>query len=110
MHIATTARALATAALILFAACGGKGSNEGAQSPTEAPAAAPGEPSAAQPMTREDCEKQGGRVAGDIGDGKIQCNEGEKELGRVTLGIEGGVCCAPSGGGAAPAAGGGGGW
>ena len=101
MHFVTTARALATAALILFAACGGKGSNEGAQAPAESPSTAPAEPAA--PMTREDCEKQGGRVAGDIGDGKIQCNEGEKELGRVTFGIEGGVCCAPSGPGAAPA-------
>ncbi len=43
-----------------------------------------------------ECEALGGQVRGDIGDGQIQCAAGERELGRVSVGIEGGVCCAAS--------------
>lgn len=46
-------------------------------------------------MSPDDCTAKGGRVKGDIGDGKVRCDEGERELGRVNTGIEGGVCCAP---------------
>lgn len=99
------AGAALVSALAAASACGGstKADETGAQPPTQTPtepAPAPVEPTPAQaaPISREECESQGGRVAGDIGDGKIQCNPGERELGRVTLGIEGGLCCAPGGG------------
>ncbi len=39
------------------------------------------------------CECIGGYVKGDIGDGKVACAEGERELERVQQGIEGAVCC-----------------
>lgn len=55
----------------------------------------PTEPEAVEPLTPEQCTARGGQVRGDIGDGTIACAEGERELGRVRLGIEGGVCCAP---------------
>lgn len=45
------------------------------------------------PNTPAHCECLGGYVKGDIGDGKVACNEGEKELERVQQGIEGAVCC-----------------
>ncbi len=45
-------------------------------------------------MSPEECTSQGGKVKGDIGDGKVACSEGERELGKVKTGIEGGVCCA----------------
>ena len=56
------------------------------------PASSGTEPSPA--ITPEECTKLGGQVRGDIGDGQIKCAEGERELGRVATGIEGGVCCA----------------
>ena len=45
------------------------------------------------PNTPEHCECLGGYVKGDIGDGRVACNEGEKELERVDQGIEGAICC-----------------
>lgn len=39
------------------------------------------------------CECIGGYVKGDIGDGKVACTDGERELERVRQGIEGAVCC-----------------
>jgi hypothetical protein len=45
-------------------------------------------------MEPDQCTAQGGQVRGDIGDGKIACAEGERELGRVRQGIEGAICCA----------------
>lgn len=47
-------------------------------------------------LSPEQCTQQGGEVRGDIGDGRIACAEGERELGRVPLGIEGSICCAPA--------------
>jgi hypothetical protein len=47
-------------------------------------------------MEPGDCTAQGGEVRGDIGDGKIACAAGERELGRVNQGIEGAICCAPA--------------
>jgi hypothetical protein len=46
-------------------------------------------------LTPEQCTRKGGEVRGDIGDGQIACARGERELGRVPLGIEGSICCAP---------------
>ena len=45
------------------------------------------------PLTQEQCSCLGGQVRGDIGDGQVRCQDGERELGRVRVGIEGGVCC-----------------
>lgn len=46
-------------------------------------------------MAPEECTAKGGQVKGDIGDGKVACDEGHRDLGRVNQGIEGAVCCAP---------------
>lgn len=75
--------------LVFVAACGGskQPAPTGPSPSTEAPA-----PTA---MSPEECTAQGGQVKGDIGDGKVACNEGDRDLGRVNQGIEGAVCCAP---------------
>ena len=80
---------LTIAVALLAAACGGK-----TQAPAHHPgtSAPPAEPAAA--MTPEECTAKGGQVKGDIGDGKVACNEGDRDLGRVNQGIEGAVCCA----------------
>jgi hypothetical protein len=102
----------ALAAASTLAGCGGSRSSDGETPKTEtAPEATP--PGSPEPITQEACQAQGGRIAGDIGDGKVKCNEGEKEVGRVQLGIEGSLCCVPAGTEeptAGGAAGGGGGW
>jgi hypothetical protein len=102
----------ALAAASTLAGCGGSRSSDGETPKTEtAPEATP--PGSSEPITQEACQAQGGRIAGDIGDGKVKCNEGEKEVGRVQLGIEGSLCCVPAGTDeptAGGAAGGGGGW
>ena len=46
------------------------------------------------PVTPEQCTCLGGEVKGDIGDGQVRCDDGQRELARVATGIEGGVCCA----------------
>ncbi len=48
-------------------------------------------------LTPVQCSYRGGEIRGDIGDGKIACEAGERQLGRVPLGIEGSICCAPAG-------------
>jgi hypothetical protein len=96
--------AMFTALVSALVACGGASKEEAAApAPTTEPAPAgdQADPAAASPITAEDCERQGGRVVGDIGDGKVACPPEEKTLGRVAIGIEGGVCCAPAGAGAA---------
>lgn len=46
------------------------------------------------PLTKEQCECNGGRVNGSMGGGnQAHCAAGETELARVRLGIEGGWCC-----------------
>jgi hypothetical protein len=45
------------------------------------------------PTNGDQCECAGGTVRGDIGDGKVACEEGETELARIQSGVEGGVCC-----------------
>ncbi|NVB85251.1 MAG: hypothetical protein HOV81_43200 [Kofleriaceae bacterium] len=78
------------AVFLALAACGEK------KPPVEPPTPAPSQatPPASSAMTPDECTAMGGRVKGDIGDGKVACDPGEKELGRVTQGIEGAVCCA----------------
>lgn len=66
-----------TFAFLLVAACGDES--------TPAPA----------PTTIEECEAAGYRVVGDIGDGQVECPDGQEEVSRLEYGIEGGVCCKP---------------
>lgn len=69
----------------------------GSSKPAPIPGPAPGPGLApVATLTPEQCTQQGGEVRGDIGDGKIACAQGERELGRVPLGIEGSICCAPA--------------
>ncbi len=83
----------------LLAACSGGNTQpptSPAPEPTPTQAPPPPDPSqagSAEAMAPETCTQQGGEVRGDIGDGQIACAEGETELGKVTTGIEGGVCC-----------------
>ena len=47
-------------------------------------------------LTPEQCEAQGGESVGDPGDGSTRrngCPAGEKMLGTLDFGIEGGICC-----------------
>ncbi len=74
--------------VLTIAACGGSKQ----PAPQQTPPPAPAEPAAA--MSPEECTAKGGQVRGDIGDGKVACTEGERDLGRVNQGIEGAVCCA----------------
>jgi len=68
----------------------------GCGSSKPAPGPRPGPEPVATTLTAEQCTQRGGEVRGDIGDGKIACARGERELGRVPLGIEGSICCAPA--------------
>jgi hypothetical protein len=80
-------------------ACGGKSAPDTTPSepePSSEPASEPASEPEAGILTPEQCTEQGGELRGDIGDGKVACAEGERELGRVRLGIEGSVCCAPA--------------
>ena len=70
----------------------------GSSKPAPGPRPAPGpDPTPVATLSAEQCTQQGGEVRGDIGDGKIACAQGERELGRVPLGVEGSICCAPAG-------------
>lgn len=75
------------ALLLAVAACGGS-----KPAPTSSPPPSPSEPAAV--MMPDECTAKGGQVRGDIGDGKVACAEGERDLGRVNQGIEGAICCA----------------
>ncbi len=69
----------------------------GSSKPAPEPGRTPGPgPAQTATLTPEQCTQQGGEVRGDIGDGRIACAQGERELGRVPVGIEGSICCAPS--------------
>lgn len=82
------------ASLFCLVACSDKNTATTTTTPTgSATPVEPAKPDPAEPMTPEACTGQGGEVRGDIGDGKIACNEGEQDLGKVKTGIEGGVCC-----------------
>lgn len=91
---------------LALAACGGKKSTSEAEATTPTETAPAGDGTATstgadgtQPMSPEECMQKGGQVKGDIGDGKVACDEGQEDLGRVRQGIEGAVCCAPGPGG-----------
>ena len=76
---------------LLAASCGG--SKQPPSEPAPAPSPVPSGPDPAA-MSPEECTAQGGQVKGDIGDGKVACDAGQRDLGRVNQGIEGAVCCA----------------
>jgi hypothetical protein len=64
-------------------------------------------PDAAQSptLTIDECRSQPGEVLTDKGDGKLHtegCPDGRKELGKVRVGIENGLCCAPTAAAATP--------
>ena len=85
---------------LLLAACSSGATpagTPGTTQPTVQPEPRPEETAPPTPgvMTPEDCTAKGGKVKNDIGDGKVACADGERELGKVKTGIEGGVCCAP---------------
>jgi hypothetical protein len=104
-----TSRLAIIPSLLLLAACGGS-APPAAGSPAT-PAATNAEPPAPRSggsdsaLTAEECEKQGGHVVGDIGDGAIhrpdyRCpGSGQPPLGPIKLEpgrpvpIEGSVCC-----------------
>jgi hypothetical protein len=46
--------------------------------------------------TAEQCECLGGAVRPDPGMAAAQCTEAEETLGRVSVGLENGLCCAPT--------------
>lgn len=80
---------------VIVAACGGDKSTAASTTPEPSTPPPASEPATPAMLTPEECSAQGGQVRGDIGDGKIACAPGERDLGRVKTGIEGGVCCAP---------------
>jgi hypothetical protein len=67
---------------------------------TKTPTADPAPGTAASPtLTIDECRSQPGEVLTDKGDGALHaqgCPDGRKELGKVKVGIENGLCCAPA--------------
>lgn len=88
--------------VLVLAACGG--SKTPPAEPTPTPTQPDTQPPAPATMSPDECTSKGGHVKGDIGDGKVACDAGEKELGRVSQGIEGAICCIAGGDPAAPPA------
>ena len=89
-------RFLALVCTLALVACSGGSKQPVTPAPdpvTTTPPADPNQTGNAEPLTAEQCTAKGGEVRGDIGDGKIACAEGEKELGKVATGVEGGICC-----------------
>lgn len=67
---------------------------------TKTPTSEPAPGTAESPtLTIDECRSQAGEVLTDKGDGKLHaqgCPDGRRELGKVRVGIENGLCCAPS--------------
>ncbi|MEO8705325.1 MAG: hypothetical protein ABI867_35105 [Kofleriaceae bacterium] len=78
----------------LLAACGNKPSSPPAEPIPSTPSPDPTAPPKPATIGADECMSKGGRVKNDIGDGKVACDPGERDLGRVALGTEGAVCCA----------------
>ena len=68
---------------------------------TKTPVSDPDPESAASPtLSMDECRSEPGEVLTDKGDGALRargCPDGRKQLGRVRVGIEDGLCCAPAG-------------
>jgi hypothetical protein len=73
---------------------------------TKTPTGDPAPDAAQSPtLTMDECRSQPGEVLTDKGDGALHssgCPDGRKELGKVRVGIENGLCCAPSTSAATP--------
>lgn len=87
---------LVTLVMVLFA-CGGAEEERPAETPppNELPTAPVAERDS---LSAAECEERGGRVVGDIGDGRIhrpdyRCDDGREPIARVSVGVEGSVCC-----------------
>lgn len=99
-------------AVTLLAACEKQSDNpppanpEPTATPTDQPPVDGADPKPADrpKLTAAECESQGGKVVGDIGDGAIhrpdyKCESGEPPVGTITpdpggpVAIEGSVCC-----------------
>lgn len=75
--------------------------------PTPPPSAAGGTCEAIspdKPLSPDQCQCHGGRVNMSRGGEQEHCDAGERELGNVTAGVEGGWCCAKPGDDASKAA------
>src|SRR5262245_7106365 len=93
----TGMRQLSSLVVVCALALGfGCGSKEPEPAKPMPPPTQQGSPEPVATLTAEQCTQQGGEVRGDIGDGKIACGAGERELGKVPVGTEGSICCAPS--------------
>lgn len=73
---------------------------------TKTPTTDPAPESAQSPtLTMDECRSQPGEVLTDKGDGALHaqgCPDGRKQLGKVRVGIENGLCCAPAAASTAP--------
>lgn len=88
---------LAIVLALFLAACGSK---QSAPEPEPTPDDGTGLPVDPEPgpgvtMSEEECIAAGGQARWDIGDGQVACDEGEEEIARIPVGIEGGICCRP---------------
>lgn len=94
--------------LVLLASCGPQRPTSSAPLPalsavaeeTKTPTSDAAPDAAASPtLTMDECRSRPGEVLTDKGDGALQahgCPDGRKELGRVRVGLENGLCCAPA--------------
>ncbi|MBN9161904.1 MAG: hypothetical protein BGO98_28870 [Myxococcales bacterium 68-20] len=104
-----SSRLAVVSCLLLLSACGGSTSpaptTPAAPAESGATPPAPGSGEGGSALTAEECEKQGGRVVGDIGDGAThrpdyRCpDSGQPPIGRIKfepskpVALEGAVCC-----------------
>lgn len=95
-------------ASLVLAACA-RPATSSAPIPALSAVAEEGQPSDADPnrpvLTFDECRSQPGEVLTDRGDGSLYqkgCPDGRRELGRVKVGFEGGLCCAPAAAAATP--------
>jgi hypothetical protein len=75
---------------------------------TKTPTSDPAPESAQSPtLSMDECRSQPGEVLTDKGDGALHahgCPDGRKQLGKVRVGIENGLCCAPAAAAVSPPA------
>jgi hypothetical protein len=102
--------------LLLLAGCGPQRPTSSAPMPalstvaeeTKTPTTDPAPGTAESPtLTMDECRSRPGEVLTDKGDGSLHaqgCPDGRRELGRVRVGLENGLCCAPAATAAPPRA------